>query len=445
MGEPMTQETRAGADGNGVEGAPLAGNVFVRSERGEEVGSFLGNAYRETARRGLYDTLVVDCDCHHYEGSSYKDIAPHIDSPSVRDIFARYGSWQIDHTIIPGSLGDRVLAGRVRREVGVQPEDSGFDPVAWSVIESMLAMGIDYSVLFPTPMLVLGRHPQLEIEVEYSRGYNRWLTKEILPQSDALVTMPYLPITDPDVAVSFIEEFGEDPSVVGFLVTAARFQSLHENRFMKVFAALEERGLPLAFHSGPSWSGQEFETLNRFLSVHALGFPFNAMLHLTNMVINGIPERFPNLRFIFMECGVTWLPFIASRLDTEYLMRPSEAPLLRRLPSEYIADFFHTSQPLEFASDEQMGINLKLIDAEHRLLYASDYPHQDFDHPSTIADLRCISSPARERILGLNAAELFGLEDVKLHERPEVAPLLADLPIDRGATAADSRADAVVE
>jgi predicted TIM-barrel fold metal-dependent hydrolase len=441
----MGEQRKNGSEEERATDTPLAGNVFVREERAEEIGSFLGNAYRETARRGLYDTLVVDCDCHHYEGSSYKDIAPHIDNPSVRDIFARYGSWQIDHTIVPGSLGDRVLAGRVRREVGMQPEDSGFDPVAWSVIESMLAMGIDYSVLFPTPMLVLGRHPQLEIEVEYSRGYNRWLTKEILPQSEALVTMPYLPITDPEVSVSFIEEFADDPSVVGFLVTAARFQSLHENRFMKVFAALEERGLPIAFHSGPSWSGQEFETLNRFLSVHALGFPFNAMLHLTNMVINGIPERFPGLRFIFMECGVTWLPFIASRLDTEYLMRPSEAPLLRRLPSEYIAEFFHTSQPLEHTSDEQMGVNLKLIDAEHRLLYASDYPHQDFDHPSTIADLRCIPMPARERILGRNAAELFGLDDVKLHERPEVAPLLANLPVPGGSTGANARSEAVVE
>jgi predicted TIM-barrel fold metal-dependent hydrolase len=408
-----------------ADGAPQAGNIFVREGADGERNPFLANAYRETERRGLYDTLVVDCDCHHYEGMSYKDIAPHIDNPTVRDIFARYGSWQIDHTIVPGSLGDRVVAGRVRREVGAQPAGSDFDPVAWSVIESMLAMGIDYAVLFPTPMLVLGRHPQLEIEVEYSRGYNRWLIKEILPQSGALITMPYLPITDPDAAMSFIEEFGDEPSVVGFLVTAARFQRLHENRFMKVFAALEERGLPVAFHSGPSWSGQEFETLNRFLSVHALGFPFNAMIHLTNMVVNGIPERFPKLRFIFMECGVTWLPFIASRLDNEYLMRPSEAPLLRRLPSEYISDFFHTSQPLERASEEQMSLTFDLIDAENKLLYASDYPHQDFDHPSSIADLRFVSEDGRRKILGANAAELLGLEDVKLSERPEVAGLRA--------------------
>jgi predicted TIM-barrel fold metal-dependent hydrolase len=416
------------ANGGGG-GTPTAGGYIFEAEGGTgETGSFFGNAFRETSRRNLYDTLVVDCDCHHYEGMSYKDIAPHIDNPTVRDIFGRYNAWQIDHTIVPGSLGDRVVAGRVRREVGTKPEGADFEPVAWSVIESMLAMGIDYSILFPTPMLVLGRHPQQEIEIEYSRGYNRWLTKEILPQSDALVTMPYLPVGEPEAALSFIEEFGEDPSVIGFLITAARFQTLSENRFMKVFAALEERGMPIAFHSGPSWSGQEFETLNRFLSVHALGFPFNAMLHLTNLVVNGIPERFPGLRFVFMECGVTWLPFIASRLDTEYLMRPSEAPLLKRLPSEYIREFFHTSQPLEYTSDQIMETTFEVIDARNQLLYASDYPHQDFDPPTQIADLRCAPPETRTRILGQNAAELFGLPDVKLHERPEVASVLPHLP-----------------
>jgi predicted TIM-barrel fold metal-dependent hydrolase len=403
--------------------APTAGHV-VRREAGDDTrNASLANARRESERAGLYDTLVVDCDCHHYEGLSYKDIAKHIDHPTIRDIFAKYSQWSIDHTIVPGSLGDRVVGGRVKREVSAVPEGSGLDPIAWSTIESMMAMGIDYGLLFPTPMLALGAHPQLEVEVEYSRGYNRWLTKEILPQSGALLTMPYLPIGDPDAAMEFIEEFGDDPSVVGFLVTTVRYQSLHENRFMKVFAALEERGLPVAFHSGPSWTGQAFEALNRFLSVHALSFPFNAMIHLTNMVVNGIPERFPKLKLMFMECGVTWLPFIATRLDTEYLMRRSEAPLLTRMPSEYISDFFYTSQPIEHATPEHLKVTFDLIKAETQLLYASDYPHQDFDLPTSIADLTFIPEAARRRIMGTNAAELLGLADVKLQDRPEIASL----------------------
>jgi hypothetical protein len=62
---------------------------------------------------------------------------------------------------------------------------------------------------------------------------------------------------------------------------------------MKLYRAIEERGLALSFHSGFQWGEQVFRNCNRFLSVHALGFSFYNILHLTNWVINGLGERFP--------------------------------------------------------------------------------------------------------------------------------------------------------
>ena len=50
-----------------------------------------------------------------------------------------------------------------------------------------------------------------------------------------------------------------------------------------------------------------------------------------------------------------------------------------------------------------------MIDAENHLLYASDYPHWDFDLPSTIWDLPFISEKAKHNILGGTAARLFKL------------------------------------
>ena len=45
------------------------------------------------------------------------------------------------------------------------------------------------------------------------------------------------------------------------------------------------------------------------------------MVHLTNWIINGLPERFPKLKVIWIESGLAWLPFMMQRLDHEYLMR----------------------------------------------------------------------------------------------------------------------------
>lgn len=385
--------------------------------------AFLANARVEAQRRGIFDTLVVDVDSHHYEQSCYREVAKYIDNPNVKRIFDTYTLGAIQTSILPGNLGDRNVAGRIRSE---QIEDweyptppEGVHTVAWTMLESMRAMGIDYTILFPTPMLVLGVTPQSDLEVELARAYNRWLTREVLPHSPAIKSMLYLPLSNPEACVEFIEEFGDDPGVIGFLVTCVRYQPIWENRFMKVFAALNERGLPLAFHSAPHWGDRPFEQLNSFLGVHALGFPFYAMIQMTNIMLNGLPERFPDLRYIFIEAGIAWLPFMIARFDNEYLMRMSEAPLLTKTPGDYIRDFYFSSQPLErIENPKWMGTILEMINAENRLLYSSDYPHQDFDLPSAIWDLPGLSEQARRNILGHNAAGLFNLPDIKLQDRP---------------------------
>lgn len=391
-----------------VSDAPQAAVV---SDRGF---SFLANARREVDRRGLRDVPIVDCDCHVYESTALPEMVRYIDNPNVRRSFDRpAGLATLMHTMLPGNLGDRSMSGRIKTELDMRlpPGDrAGIHPMAAGLLNSMDQMAIDYSILFPTPMLTLGAHPQPEIEVELGRAYNRWLVRDVLTASPRIRTMAYLPLSNPDASVAFIDEFADAPGVVGFMVTAVRYQPIHENRFMKVFAALDERSVPLAFHSGPNWSDRPFEQLNRFLSAHALGFPFYAMLQMTNLVVNGIPERFPNVRFIFMEAGQAWVPFLIARLDGEYRMRSSEAPLLRRLPSAYMRDMFYTTQPFEqLDSAEHMRAVFETMSADTQLLYSSDYPHQDFDLPTLIWDLPFLSEQARRNILGGNAMRLFGL------------------------------------
>jgi predicted TIM-barrel fold metal-dependent hydrolase len=376
--------------------------------------SFLANARREVERRGLRDVPVVDCDCHVYESTAFPEIARYIDDPNVRRSFLKpAGAATLMHTMLPGNLGDRTVSGRIKTELDSRLPAGAHDgahPMAAGLLHSMDQMAIDYSILFPTPMLTLGVHPQPEIEVELGRAFNRWLVRDVLAASPRLRTMAYLPLSNPDASVAFIDEFAEAPGVVGFMVTAVRYQPIHENRFMKVFAALNERSLPLAFHSGPNWSDRPFEQLNRFLSAHALGFPFYAMLQLTNVVVNGLPERFPNVRFVFMEAGQAWVPFLIARLDGEYRMRSSEAPLLRRLPSAYMREMFFTSQPFEqLDSADHMRAVFEAMAADTQLLYSSDYPHQDFDLPTVIWDLPFLSEQAKRNILGGNAMRLFGL------------------------------------
>ena len=117
-------------------------------------------------------------------------------------------------------------------------------------------MGVDMAILFPTPMLHLGLHPQVEVEVALSHAYNRWLVEHVLAEEPRIRTMLYLPFNDPAATYRVVKEFTGKPGVVGFMVTSNRYRPVHHNDYMKTYALLEESNLPLAFHGAYNWNDQ---------------------------------------------------------------------------------------------------------------------------------------------------------------------------------------------
>ena len=113
--------------------------------------------------------------------------------------------------------------------------------------------------------------------------------------------------------------------MVGFMVTSPRYKPVHDNAYMKTYALLEEMGKPISFHAAYNWNDQSLAMTNRFISVHALGFMWFNMVHMTNWVINGMPERFPKLKVMWIESGLTWAYCLMQRLDHSYMMRTSDA------------------------------------------------------------------------------------------------------------------------
>lgn len=377
---------------------------------------FLDNAQKQALHKGLYEFPIFDSDCHYFS-TPFHELADFIDEPWRHRLrSATSGANRI--TAIPYDLGDRTLGGRTQvKEHFINASNERKDVVkeVHPLLQSFHKMAIDYGIVFPTDLLTLGLHPQSDFEVAIAFAYARWMTETVLPYDESLTTMLYLPFSDPDACVKLVKEFGDKKGVLGFMVTSVRYQPVHHNSYMPLYKLLEEKGKPLGFHTVSYWMERPFQQFNRFLSAHALGFPLYNMIQVTNLVINGIPERFPELKFLFIEAGVTWIPFIMSRLDSDYLQRSSEAPLLRKKPSEYIKNFYFTSQPLEHVDDPRyLEAVFKMFDAEKQLLYASDYPHQDFDTPSVIHDLPFLDETAKRRILGENALNLFGIKEPKL-------------------------------
>ncbi len=371
----------------------------------------LRNARKQADQRKLDEILVVDVDAHHYENENFGEILPFMENDVFRQLTIS-GRAKGRHSIVPGQVGFQDMGGRVTRYPMRSSEKTEPGRQRDVVLGErwMDAMSVDYSCLFPTGMLNVGLHPLKEMEVDLCWAYNRWLTEKVLPESNGrMYSMLSLPFSDADASLRHVETFGGREGVKGFMVTTVRTLPVHDNAYMKVYRAMEERGLALSFHSGPNWGEPVFRGLNRFLSVHALGFSFYNILHCTNWVVNGMGERFPKLPVIWIESGLAWIPFLMQRLDHEYMLRSSECPLLKKKPSDYMRDMYYSTQPMEIQDMEALECTFRMINAETQLLYSSDYPHWDFDLPGTIYDLPFLSEKAKHSILGGTAARIFKL------------------------------------
>ncbi|HTY65216.1 MAG TPA: amidohydrolase family protein [Alphaproteobacteria bacterium] len=371
----------------------------------------LAHAAEQARKRNYDDFLIVDVDSHHYESEHMKDILPFMENDVFKQLAISSGA-KGRGGLLPTNVGYQDMGGRVTRYPMRSSEKTqeGKHRDVQLGLRWMDAMGVDYACLFPTGMLNIGLHPQKEMEVELCWAYNRWLTEKVLPESDGRIYSALcLPFSDPDESLRQVETFGDRKGVTGFMVTTVRHLPVYDNAYMKTYRAMEERGLALSFHSGPNWGDHTFKSCNRFLSAHALGFTWYNILHLTNWVVNGMGERFPKLPVIWIEAGLAWVPFLMQRLDHEYMLRSSECPLLKKKPSDYMRDMYYSSQPMEIQDMDALKTTFRMINAETQLLYSSDYPHWDFDLPSTIYDLPFLSEKARHNILGGNAARLFNL------------------------------------
>ena len=374
----------------------------------------LAHARKQAVQRKFDDMLIVDVDAHHYESESYGEVFKYIENPVIRRQALESASRGGRSSMLGGSVGYQDIGGRITRHWLRKHEKVEASPNHRDITTTlrwMDAMGVDYTCLFPTPMLFLGTHPQVEIEVAMSRAYNRWLCERILAHEKRIISMLYLPFNDPEATYKMVKDFGDKPGVVGFMVTAPRYKPVHDNAYMKTYRLIEEMGKPLSFHAAYNWNDQSLSLTNRFIGVHALGFMWFNMVHMTNWVVNGLPERFPKLKTIWIESGLTWAYCLMQRLDHSYLMRTSDCPSLKRKPSEYMREMYFSSQPMEMPDDPSiLEATFKMINAETQLMWSSDYPHWDFDLPSVIHDLPFLKEKTKRNILGGNAARVFGLD-----------------------------------
>jgi len=353
-------------------------------------------------------SAVIDCDVHQ-DHDSLDDLRPWLDQRFRRRFPGGAGSFAMPVYPWINSVG-------VMRRDAV-PEGGGVPGSDYELMREQLLdrHELEYAILNGGDILTVGTLPDSELAAALARAYNRWLVDVWLASDGrfrgSLVVAPQ----DPHAAAEEIRARGDAPGIVQELPPLASEAGYGQPRYLPIFEAAVELGLPVALHPAggglgvnppPTATGHP----SYYVELHSL-FCEQAMAQLVSLLCHGTFERFPELRLVMIETGVLWLPGIVWRLDGNWRCLRSEVPWLTRLPSETVrSQVWFTTQPLEEPPTvERLREGLALVDgAKDRLMFATDYPHWNAEEPD-IAVSR-LPEEWRDNVMGENARSLYGLE-----------------------------------
>jgi uncharacterized protein len=274
--------------------------------------------------------------------------------------------------------------------------------------------GTEIGVLNADDAITVSLIPSPYRAAAFARAHNDWIRERWLDADPRLRGGILVPAQDPPAAAAEIRRVAEDGRFVHVVLVGGSERPYGEPRYLPIFEAATECGLPVAIHSGGEGLGISAPPggagpVTFYIEWHTLGSACSIMAHLVSLLVHGTFERLPTLRVLLIEGGIAWLPGILWRLDTNWRGLRSEVPWLDRKPSEVAREHVRFStQPLEHTDgeDELLFEMLEAAGAPEILCFASDYPHWDFDDPQFM--LRRLPEAWREQVLHSNAETLYG-------------------------------------
>ncbi len=221
----------------------------------------------------------------------------------------------------------------------------------------------------------------------FARATNDWLAKEWLAKDARLRASAVLPIQSPQRSVEEIERLAGDKRFVQVLVLAMGEAPLGKPRYWPIYAAAEKHGFTLGIHAGSSYhqaitgSGWPSYFIEDYAAQSA-GFH----TQLGSLICEGVFVKYPKLKVVLIESGISWLPPYLWRLAKSWRGVRQEVPWLDRSPEDFVRDHVRLSlHPFDAPPDAaHIGRVMDQLQSDQMLLFATDFPHWQFEQDDVL-------------------------------------------------------------
>jgi len=270
--------------------------------------------------------------------------------------------------------------------------------------------GVDAAVIYGI-LGVSGRIADPPAAKQMLRIYNDWMADFCKHDPKRHIGLACMPHGDVEAAAAEVRRAAK----LGFrgveLSCAWDMDPMWHPGWEPLWQALDETGLPVHFHTFPSL---DFEKRHQFSQATSRAIFFTGVcvfqMHLAHLISgiigSGVLERHRNIRLVFGESGIGWIPYLLDRMDFEWEDRFGDLNL-RMKPSEYWKERCYATYQID-------PIGMKLLDEVGigSILWGSDYPHPDGVWPQSVKSiaqqLRHASDDVVHQIVYANAARLYG-------------------------------------
>ncbi len=272
-------------------------------------------------------------------------------------------------------------------------------------LQHMDELGVDIQVLHST-IFIRRVADRPEVEIPICWGWNRWMADIWKRSNNRLRWSAVLPLLSIPHAIEQLQFAKQNGACAIFVRAIEGEYLLHDSYFFPLYEEASRLNMPIVVHVGNS-----NPYVSEFLSgparmpsgVWSLSLQTVGAFH--SWLLNGIWERFPELRFGVVECTASWLPYILNDVK-------------RRFPA------FGYDVPENIMRDARMYVSCQTDDdipylvsqgAEDGLMIGTDYGHTD--NSSEIEALRNLQTSGKvapeilQKVLFDNPRRFYGIGD----------------------------------